>query len=176
MHSLFYSLICSTSWATFIFFVCFWKHWSVKYFTGIRVDLDVDGHEDIRGTSRVSDTPSGDNGGSSSGEFISCIRNLDSSNLAALEKINLIRVVPRVNIPTNYSKSGREPWSGGYGRRLMFRRSWVWIPALYTGWTFSHLFVVKVVMMFVWKDKKKRKRGRGWPIFLKKYTLLKWRK
>ena len=25
------------------------------------------------------------------------------------------------------------PWSSGYGRRLMFRRSWVRIPALYTG-------------------------------------------
>ena len=31
---------------------------------------------------------------------------------------------------------GREPWSRGYRRRLMFQRSWVWIPALYTGWTF----------------------------------------
>ena len=31
---------------------------------------------------------------------------------------------------------GREPWSSGYGRRLMFQRLWVQIPALYTGWTF----------------------------------------
>ena len=29
---------------------------------------------------------------------------------------------------------------------------------------FSHLFVVRIVM-FCWKDKNKRKRGRGWPIF-----------
>ena len=36
--------------------------------------------------------------------------------------------------------------SSGYGRRLMFRRSWVQIPATYTGWTFSHMFVVKIVM------------------------------
>ena len=31
---------------------------------------------------------------------------------------------------------GQEPWSSGYGKRLTFRRSWVRIPALYTGWTF----------------------------------------
>ena len=30
---------------------------------------------------------------------------------------------------------GREPWSGGYGRRLMFQRSWVGILAPDTGWT-----------------------------------------
>ena len=29
---------------------------------------------------------------------------------------------------------------------------------------FSHLFVVKIVMC-VWKDENKWKRGRGWPIF-----------
>ena len=44
-----------------------------------------------------------------------------------------------------------EPWSSGYGRRLMFQRLWVWNPALYTWWTFfSQLFVVKIVMC-VWK-------------------------
>ena len=36
-------------------------------------------------------------------------------------------------------KKGREPWSSGYGRRLMFVRSWVQIPALYTGGTFFHI-------------------------------------
>ena len=33
---------------------------------------------------------------------------------------------------------------------------------------FAHLFVVKIVM-FVWKDKNKWKRGRGWPIFKKPF-------
>ena len=33
-------------------------------------------------------------------------------------------------------KEGREPWSSGKGKRLTFRRSWVRIPAPYTGWTF----------------------------------------
>ena len=30
---------------------------------------------------------------------------------------------------------GKEPWFSGYGRRLMFQRSWVRIPAPDTGWT-----------------------------------------
>ena len=64
---------------------------------------------------------------------------------------------------------GREPWSSGYGRRLMFQRLGVQIPAPYTGWTFSHLFVVKIEKC-VWKDENKWKRGRGWPV-LKKETL-----
>ena len=41
---------------------------------------------------------------------------------------------------------GRETWSSGYGRRLMFRRSWVCIPALYTYWKdifHMHLFFCK---------------------------------
>ena len=50
--------------------------------------------------------------------------------------------------------------SPGYGMRLMFRRLWVRIPALYTGWTFFTFFVVKIVI----KDKNKQKRGREWPI------------
>ena len=41
-------------------------------------------------------------------------------------------------IPRQTLKVGREPWSSGYGSRLIFQRSWVRIPALYTEWTFSH--------------------------------------
>ena len=36
---------------------------------------------------------------------------------------------------------GRDPWSCGYGRRLMFWRLWVRIPAPYTGWTL-HFFTL----------------------------------
>ena len=36
-------------------------------------------------------------------------------------------------------KVGREPWSSSYGKRLMFQRSWVRIPAPYTEWTFFHI-------------------------------------
>ena len=46
-------------------------------------------------------------------------------------------------------RGGREPWSSGYGKRLTFQRLCVQFPVQYTGWTFSHLFVVKIVMMFV---------------------------
>ena len=38
---------------------------------------------------------------------------------------------------------------------------------------FSHIFVVKMVMLFFEKTKKNDKRGRGWPIFLKKSSKLK---
>ena len=34
----------------------------------------------------------------------------------------------------NSANLGREPWSIGYGRRLVYRKSWVRIPALHTGW------------------------------------------
>ena len=53
----------------------------------------------------------------------------------------------------------------------MFWKPWVPIPALYTSSTFSHYFFVKIVI-FVWKDKNKQKRGLGWPIFCKKSPRL----
>ena len=55
---------------------------------------------------------------------------------------------------------GREPWSSGLGRRLMFQRFWVRIPAPYTGWIFfTYLFATKIVT-FVWKYKNVWKRDR----------------
>ena len=36
----------------------------------------------------------------------------------------------------NIKSIGREPWSSGYGKRLMFQKSFIWILAQYTGWTF----------------------------------------
>ena len=62
------------------------------------------------------------------------------------------------------SATTREPWSNGYGRRLMFRRLWVQIPALYTGWTFFHIYLCKIFIVCL-KRQNKRKRGREWPIF-----------
>ena len=41
---------------------------------------------------------------------------------------------------------GLEPWSSGYGRRLVFWRLWVQIPAPDIWWNFFHIFV--------WKDEK----------------------
>ena len=47
---------------------------------------------------------------------------------------------------------GREPWSSGSGRRLMFIMTWVKIPALYTGWTFFTFICCKNCHVF-FKDK-----------------------
>ena len=65
-------------------------------------------------------------------------------------------------------------WSSGYGMRLAIWGLWVRIPAPGTVWIFFHK-VVRVAM-FVWKDERKRKRGRGWPILEKtsdKYETVK---
>ena len=40
---------------------------------------------------------------------------------------------------TNKWRFGRGPWSSSYGRRLMFWRSWVQIPAPFTGCSFFHI-------------------------------------
>ena len=37
----------------------------------------------------------------------------------------------------------KEPWSSGYGKRLSFQRSWIRIPAPYTGWTFFHIYLLE---------------------------------
>ena len=59
------------------------------------------------------------------------------------------------------------------GRRLMLRRSWVQIPAPYTGWTFftfiGHFFVVKNCNAFL-KIKKINQKEAGYGPFEK--TLL----
>ena len=73
-----------------------------------------------------------------------------------------------MSLPVKTSKYRREPWSSGYGRRLMFQRLWVWI--LTPDRHFSNLFVVKTVM-FVWTYENKRKRGRGWSIFKKDFQV-----
>ena len=63
---------------------------------------------------------------------------------------------------------GREPWSSGYGWRLTFWRSWVWIPCtVYFMEIFSHVFIVKIVMVFVWKDRKFTIKEAGVGPFLK---------
>ena len=61
---------------------------------------------------------------------------------------------------------GLEPWSSGYGRRLMFERSWVRSrPRILDGHDiFSHWFVVKIVLL-VWKRPKINKKR---PVFFKK--------
>ena len=54
----------------------------------------------------------------------------------------------------------------------MFQRSWVQIPALYTGWTFfTYLFVVKLYYLLE-KTKINEKESGGWPIFKKNQMKL----
>ena len=48
---------------------------------------------------------------------------------------------------------GRETWSSGYGRRLMFQRSRVRIPAPYIGWTFSIFICCKNNNVYLKKRK-----------------------
>ena len=69
---------------------------------------------------------------------------------------------------------GREPWSSGYGRRITFQRSRVWIPAPDIGWTwhFFTLICYKNCIVCLKKTENKQKRGRGWPIFLKRAPWL----
>ena len=57
-----------------------------------------------------------------------------------------------------------EPWSSGFRRRLVSWRLWVWIPALYTVWTFF-TFICCKNWNFCLRRWNKWKRGRGLPIF-----------
>ena len=68
---------------------------------------------------------------------------------------------------------GRKPWSSGYGRRLIFWRLWVWIPAPYSGWTFFTFIWCKIVLMFVWKRPKINEKDAGMA-YLKTGTLFFW--
>ena len=56
----------------------------------------------------------------------------DSQHTDPLSTLNIL----------NFHTKGQEPWSSGYGRRLMFQRLWVQIPAPYTGWTFFHIYLL----------------------------------
>ena len=70
-------------------------------------------------------------------------------------------------IQLNIYQWGREPWSSDYGRRLTFQRSWVRIPAPYTGWTFFHIYLLYKFVMFVWKRPKINEKEVGVGPFFK---------
>ena len=55
----------------------------------------------------------------------------------------------------------------------MFRRLWVRLLVLDRHIIFSHIFVVRIVMMFVWKDENKWKEAAGMAHFLKKNETIK---
>ena len=64
--------------------------------------------------------------------------------------------------------------TGGYGRRLTFKRLWVQIPVLHIGWTFFHIVLLQKLYCLFEKTECERNRGREWPIFKKKER--KWEK
>ena len=86
-----------------------------------------------------------------------------ASELAVCQLLLLTICAAKFNCICMRNCLGRDLWSSGFGRRLMFQRSWVRILAHLLDGHFSHLFVVKIVMC-VWKDENKWKRGRGGPI------------
>ena len=65
----------------------------------------------------------------------------------------------------------RETWSSGYGRRLTIQRSWVRIPAPYTGWTW-HFFTLICCKncnnVCLKRPKINEKESRVGPFFFKK--------
>ena len=84
--------------------------------------------------------------------------------------------------------SGWELWSSGYGRRHIFWRLWVRIPAPYTGWTFFTYFCGKNgnVCLKRWKSTQNspelvpffnRSRMSGWELWSSGYgrRLIFWR-
>ena len=64
----------------------------------------------------------------------------------------------------------KKSWSSGYGRRLMFQRSWVRIPAPDTGWTwhFFTLICCKNCIVCLKRPKINEKEAEVGPFFKKK--------
>ena len=65
---------------------------------------------------------------------------------------------------------GWEPWSSGYGKRLTFQRSWVWIPAPYTVFTFFTNICCKNCNVCLKRPKINEKEAGIGIIFFKKRT------
>ena len=69
---------------------------------------------------------------------------------------------------------GRKPWSCGYGKRLTFLRSWVRIPAPYTGWTFFTYICCKNCNVCLKRLKINEKEAGIGPFFKKKMPTGMW--
>ena len=74
------------------------------------------------------------------------------------------------NLVTLSGKDNPGARSSGYGRRLMFRRLWVQIPGLYTGWPwhFFHIFFVVKNNNDVFQKTENKQKEAGVGPFLKK--------
>ena len=70
-------------------------------------------------------------------------------------------------LDTKVGGGRREPRSNSYGRRLMFPRLWVQIPAPYTGWTFFTFICYKNCDVCLKKTKINEKYSGVGPYFLK---------
>ena len=67
---------------------------------------------------------------------------------------------------------GCEPWSSGYGMRLLFWRLCVEIPAPYTGWTFFHIKYVGKIVMILRKRPKINQKEAGYGSILKMFIFI----
>ena len=85
----------------------------------------------------------------------------DSQHTDPLSTLNIL----------NFHTKGQEPWSSGYGRRLMFQRLWVQIPAPYTGWTFFYLPICCKNYYVCLKRRKQMKKRPGLAHFFKKNSF-----
>ena len=103
----------------------------------------------------------------------SCLDCFSFSNFAVwyLSKIYLFGWI-QISTTGGQMHSDTSPYkvieSSGYGRRLMFERSWVRILAQYTGWTLHFIILICCKNFYCVFEKTENKRG--WPIFLKKIT------
>ena len=83
----------------------------------------------------------------------------DESQLVCWPKF--VQVLLIKNIRSTYNKTlGWEPWSSGYGRRLIFQSQY----RILDGHFFT--FICCKVWNVCLKRRKKQKRGRGWHIYL----------
>ena len=87
---------------------------------------------------------------------------IDSWNFCLLLSTWFTKVVGK-----NYSV-GREPWSSGYGSRLKFWRSWVWIPLCIVA---GHFFTFICCKNCSKRRKLNWKRGRKLTISKKNYSV-----
>ena len=68
---------------------------------------------------------------------------VETNSLSRLpDKFKGARLVIKIAQAGKQNDPGREPWSSGYGWRLLFQRSWGRIPTLHTGLTFFHIYLL----------------------------------
>ena len=86
----------------------------------------------------------------------------------ALSKILQMTITSITYSKISCAKYGfrQEPWSSGYGIWHIFKRSWVQIPAPYTGWNFLTLIFCKKCL-FEKTENKKTKNRPGLAHFIK---------